>query len=110
VTGVQTCALRSSGARIDADGVITGQELAGVKLWFDSASSGVKGQIDSAELLTLSDALPNFKVTVPETFRFRGQVPWDMQILGNQAFVTIIASSLTEARSRVEEYFNFKEE
>ena len=50
------------------------------------------------------------QVTVPETFRFQGQVPWDMQILGNQAFVTVIASSLTEARSRVEEYFNFKEE
>ena len=33
-----------------------------------------------------------------------------MQILGNQAFVIVIASSLTEARSRVEEYFNFKEE
>ena len=50
------------------------------------------------------------QVTVPLTFQFRGQVPWDMQILGNQAFVTVIAPSLTEARSRVEEYFNFKEE
>ena len=50
------------------------------------------------------------QVTVPSTFSFQGQVPWDMQILGNQAFVIVIASSLTEARSRVEEYFNFKEE
>ena len=50
------------------------------------------------------------QVTVPETFCFRGPVPWDMQILGDQAFVTVIAPSLTEARSRVEEYFNFKEE
>jgi hypothetical protein len=50
------------------------------------------------------------QVTVPETFCFRGQVPWDMQILGNQAFVTVIAASLTEARDRVEEYFNFKEQ
>ena len=49
------------------------------------------------------------QVTVPKTFRFRGRVPWDIQILGNQAFVTVIAPSLTEARSRVEEYFNFKE-
>ena len=49
------------------------------------------------------------QVTVPKTFRFRGRVPWDMQILGDQAFVTVIAPSLTEARSRVEEYFNFKE-
>jgi len=49
------------------------------------------------------------QVTVPQTFCFRGQVPWDMQILGDQAFVTIIAPSFTEARSRVEEYFNFKE-
>ena len=49
------------------------------------------------------------QVTVPPTFSFRGQVPWDMQILGDQAFVIVIASSLTEARSRVEEYFNFKE-
>ena len=50
------------------------------------------------------------QVTVPATFSFRGQVPWDMQIVGNQAFVKLIASSLVEARSRVEEYFNFKEE
>jgi hypothetical protein len=50
------------------------------------------------------------QVTVPATFSFRGQVPWDMQIVGNQAFVTVIAASLTEARSRVEEYFNFKEQ
>lgn len=50
------------------------------------------------------------QVTVPETFCFRGQVPWDMQIVGNQAFVTVIASSLGEARDRVEEYFNFKEQ
>ena len=49
------------------------------------------------------------QVTVPKTFCFQGQVPWDMQILGDQAFVTVIAPSLTEARSRVEEYFNFKE-
>lgn len=49
------------------------------------------------------------QITVPKTFQFRGQVPWDMQILGNQAFVTVIAPSLTEARSRVEEYFNFEE-
>jgi hypothetical protein len=50
------------------------------------------------------------QVTVPETFSFQGRVPWDMHILGDQAFVIVIASSLTEARSRVEEYFNFKEE
>ena len=50
------------------------------------------------------------QATVPKTFRFRGQIPWDMHILGDQAFVTVIAPSITEARSRVEEYFNFKEE
>jgi len=50
------------------------------------------------------------QVTVPETFSFRGAIPWDMQILGNQAFVTVIAPSLDEARDRVQEYFYRKEQ
>ena len=50
------------------------------------------------------------QITVPRTFSFSGQIPWDMQILGDQAFVTVIAPSLSEARTRVEQYFKIKEE
>lgn len=50
------------------------------------------------------------QVTVPSTFSFKGQVPWDMQILGDQAFVTLVAPSLDEAVLRVKQYFNYKEQ
>ena len=50
------------------------------------------------------------QITVPQTFSFSGQIPWDMQILGDQAFVTVIAPSLSEARTRVEQYFKIKDE
>ncbi|NBW29612.1 hypothetical protein EBR37_04490, partial [bacterium] len=42
--------------------VIKGSEIDGVKLWFDSSSSGTRGVIDSGELV---DLLPNFKITLP---------------------------------------------
>lgn len=50
------------------------------------------------------------QITVPQTFSFSGQIPWDMQILGDQAFVTVIAPSLDDARTRVEQYFKIKDE
>ena len=66
---------------------------------------------DYLEVIDRARRMQDFEVqvTVPEDFQFSGAVPYDMEILGNQAFVTVIAASLTEARSRVEEYFNFKE-
>ena len=46
------------------------------------------------------------QVTVPEGFRFDGVVPWDMNIVSNQAFVTMVAPSLTEAVRRAHDFFN----
>ena len=46
------------------------------------------------------------QITVPEGFRFTGVVPWDMNIVSNQAFVTIVAPSLTEAVRRAHDFFN----
>jgi len=46
------------------------------------------------------------QVTVPADFRFRGQVPFDMEILGDQAFVQVYALTLQEAVDRAQAFFN----
>jgi hypothetical protein len=46
------------------------------------------------------------QVTVPVGFRFTGRVPYTMEILGNQAFVTVMALTLEEAREKAQEFFN----
>jgi hypothetical protein len=45
------------------------------------------------------------KVTVPEHFAFRGAVPFDMEIVGSTAMVTVWAASEAEAVRRAEEFF-----
>jgi len=45
------------------------------------------------------------QVTVPPNFRFSGVVPYDMEIVGDQAFVRMVASSVEQARTRAQEYF-----
>jgi len=45
------------------------------------------------------------QVTVPPGFAFYGAVPYDMEILGNQAFVTIWADSIDEAVEKANEFF-----
>lgn len=46
------------------------------------------------------------QVTVPvEGFRFTGTVPYDMEIVGNQAFVTVPALSIEEAVQKANEFF-----
>ena len=44
------------------------------------------------------------QVTMPKTFRFNGSVPFNMDILGNQAFVTVLAESIEEATQRANDY------
>jgi outer membrane lipoprotein-sorting protein len=46
------------------------------------------------------------QVTVPGKFHFDGTIPYDMEIVGNQAFVTILAETVEEATATVKEYFN----
>lgn len=46
------------------------------------------------------------QIPVPAGFRFNGQVPFDMEIIGDQAFVTVLAESLNEAVERARDFFN----
>ena len=46
------------------------------------------------------------QVTVPaEGFRFTGVIPYDMEIVGDQAFVTVPAVSIEEAVQKANEFF-----
>ena len=45
------------------------------------------------------------QVTVPEDFRFMGSIPYDMEIVGNQAFVVVPALSIEEAVQKANEFF-----
>ena len=45
------------------------------------------------------------RVPVPEEFRFAGSVPFDMEIVGSVAMVTVFASSHEEAQQRAEQFF-----
>ena len=45
------------------------------------------------------------RVPVPEDFQFTGVVPFDMEIVGNMAMVTVWADAQEEAQKRAEEFF-----
>ena len=45
------------------------------------------------------------KVSIPEEFVFSGTVPFDMEIAGSTAMVTVWAASEAEAQRRAEEFF-----
>ena len=45
------------------------------------------------------------RVPVPEEFRFAGAVPFDMEIVGSVAMVTVWASDEEEAQQRAEQFF-----
>ena len=45
------------------------------------------------------------RVSVPEEFVFSGAVPFDMEIAGSTAMVTVWAASEAEAQRRAEEFF-----
>lgn len=46
------------------------------------------------------------QITIPEEFKFSGVVPFDMNIVAGEAFVTVVAPSWDEAVSRVKNFFN----
>ena len=46
------------------------------------------------------------RVSVPDEFQFSGVVPFDLEIVGNVAMVTVWAASEAEAQRRAEEFFN----
>ena len=46
------------------------------------------------------------RVPVPEEFRFTGAVPFDLEIVGSIAMVTVWALTQEEAQTRAKEFFN----
>lgn len=61
----------------------------------------------SADVIKRVRNLKEFEVQieVPENFVFSGAVPFDMTIVSNQAFVTVLAENMSEAVSRTNEFF-----
>ena len=60
-------------------------------------------------ILTVMDrikALQEFEVktTLPEDFRFNGRVPFDMQIVGDEVTIKVLALTLEEAMMRVDSF------
>lgn len=45
------------------------------------------------------------RVPVPKEFRFTGAVPFDMEIMGSVAMVTVWAADEAEAQARAKEFF-----
>lgn len=45
-------------------------------------------------------------VEVPEHFQFNGTVPYDMQIIARQAFVTVPAANMEEAFKKAMAFFH----
>ena len=45
------------------------------------------------------------RVPVPPTFQFTGSVPFDIEIVGSTAMVTVWAANEAEAQRRAEEFF-----
>ena len=45
------------------------------------------------------------RVPVPKEFQFTGAVPFDMEIVGSIAMVTVWAANQEEAQARAEQFF-----
>lgn len=62
--------------------------------------------MDAKQVLNRIGKLQEFEVivTMPEVWRFKGVVPFDMNIVGDQAFVTVLAESIEEATRRARSY------
>lgn len=64
--------------------------------------------MDTKQILDRVSRLDEFEVIVqmPEVWRFKGVVPYDMEIVADQAFVKVVATSVEEATSRARAYIN----
>jgi hypothetical protein len=62
--------------------------------------------MDAKQVINRIGNLQEFEVqvTMPKTFSFNGSVPYDIEILGDQAFITILAESIEEATQRARSY------
>ena len=62
---------------------------------------------DYLEVIDRARRMQDFEVqvTIPEDFRFMGSIPYDMEIVGDQAFVVVPAVSIEEAVQKANEFF-----
>ena len=62
---------------------------------------------DYLEVIDRARRMQDFEVqvTVPEDFCFTGSIPYDMEIVGDQAFVVVPAVSIEEAVQKANEFF-----
>ena len=62
--------------------------------------------MDTKQILDRVSKLDEFEVivTMPPVWRFKGVVPYDMEIVADQAFVKVIATSVEEATERARSY------
>lgn len=49
------------------------------------------------------------QITIPEGFTFSGVVPFDMNIVAGEAFVTVVAPNWDEAVLRVQDFFKLSQ-
>jgi len=62
--------------------------------------------MDAKQVIERASNLQEFEVQVsmPKHFRFNGTIPFNMEILGETAFVTVLAESIEEATQRANDY------
>jgi len=62
---------------------------------------------DYREVIDRARRMQDFEVqvAVPEDFCFTGSIPYDMEIVGNQAFVVVPAVSIEEAVQKANKFF-----
>jgi hypothetical protein len=48
------------------------------------------------------------EINVPDDFQFYGEVPYDMSIAGDKAWVKVLAETMEEAKIKANEYFEGK--
>ena len=68
--------------------------------------------MDAKQVLNRIGRLQEFEVIVqmPQVWRFKGVVPFDMNIVNDQAFVTVLAETIEEATERARSYIISLEE
>lgn len=62
--------------------------------------------MDAKRIINRVKNLQEFEVQIPmpRTFQFNGTVPFDMEIVGDQAFVTVYAETIEEATKIATDY------
>ena len=62
---------------------------------------------DYLEVIDRARRMQDFEVQVevPEDFCFMGSIPYDMEIVGDQAFVIVPALTIEEAVQKANEFF-----